>query len=221
MLDRPPDTINIAIRRVDGGVTVLTVVVAEYRMGDPSQGEPNEPVVAVRYDPTPEYINSIIQKYIDDGTWGGPTTLWKMPALDAEGGYDWEAVPQDYVDDNTDKTFRNAWVHTKGGLKPDHDMAKAKEIHRVYLRKARLAEFCRLDNDYRLADEANDAVAKQTIGTERQKFRDVTEDPRIEECKTVEELKALRLEVLVPETKGVSYMEEKMRVSPSIIEIKR
>src|SRR6187402_2835721 len=40
-------------------------------------------------------------------------------------GATWEIVPNDYVDENTDRTFRNAWVHGKGHKKPGHDMPKA------------------------------------------------------------------------------------------------
>jgi hypothetical protein len=130
-------------------------------------------------------------------------------------GATWEIVPNDYVDENTDRTYRNAWVHAKGRKKPDHDMPKAREIQKVYLRKARMAEFCRLDNDYRIADEAGDQKAKKDIGALRQKFRDVTEDPRIEAAQTVEELKACRLDALIPETLGEKYMN-KLRVSPDI-----
>lgn len=150
-------------------------------------------------DPTPENIEA---------------ELAKRPHMFA--GATWEIVPNDYCDENTDRTYRNAWKHTKGSGKPDHDMPKAREIHRVYLRKARLAEFCRLDNEYRLADEAGDVKTKKEIGALRQKFRDVTVDPRIEAAQTVEELKALRLDALVPETKGVNYMHDKMKISPDI-----
>jgi hypothetical protein len=139
--------------------------------------------------------------------------LAKRPHMFA--GATWEIVPNDYVDENTDRTFRAAWVHARGRKKPDHDMPKAREIHRVHLRRARLAEFDRLDNDYRMADEAGDAQAKKDIAAVRQKFRDVTDDPRIEAAQTVEELKALKLAALVPETLGVKSTD-KMRISPAI-----
>ncbi len=155
-------------------------------------------IVVSEIDPTPENIEKELAK-----------------RSHVFAGCTWEIVPNDYVDENTDRTFRNAWVHVKGRKKPDHDMPKAREIHRVYLRKARLAEFCRLDNDYRIADEAGDQKAKKEIGSVRQKFRDVTEHPRIEAAKTVDELKAMKLVDLVPETLGEKYMD-KMRISPAI-----
>lgn len=193
---RAPDVKTVAITRVDGGVTVLRIIEVEYT----SSGE-----VRAKFDITPEYVDALIQKHIDGGNWNG---LLKPVS--------WEFVPNDYMHEDDDYTYRNAWVHAPGGKKPNHDMPKAREIHRVYLRKARLAEFCRLDNDYRIADEANDQAEKARIGAHRQAFRDVTEDPRIEAATTVEELKALRLDALLPEiTKGEKYMD-KMRVSPHI-----
>jgi hypothetical protein len=149
---------------------------------------------------TPEWINEIYTRKARDT---GKVVV------------SWEVVPNDYLNDDTDNTYRNAWKHNAGGRKPDHDMPKAREIHRVHLRRARLAEFDRLDNDYRMADEAADVQAKKEIAVIRQKFRDVTEDSRIETAKTVEELKALRLDVLVPETLGVKATE-KMKISPAI-----
>lgn len=202
-MDLRPDVITVAATRADGGLTVSRFIVREYRA--PTEDEMAKGItdrVAFReIDPTPEFINEV---YARKRT-GGDIIV------------SWEIVPNDYCDTGTDRTFRNAWAHEHGKSQrsPRHDMPKAREIHRVYLRKARMAEFCRLDNDYRIADEANDQKAKKDIGAVKQKFRDVTDDPRIEACQTVEELKALRLDVLVPETLGVKYME-KLRVSPDI-----
>lgn len=187
-----PDVQTVAVSRVDGGLTIVRIVETEYHV---------DGSIHKQYNITPEYIDAIIAKY----NWQG-----------GEAAVSWELVPNDYLTDDTDVTYRNAWVHKKGSKKPDHDMSKAREIQRVYLRKARMAEFCRLDNDYRIADEAGNIAEKQRIGRERQAFRDVTEDPRIEAASTVEELKALRLDVLLPEiTKGEEYMD-KLRVSPAI-----
>lgn len=197
-MDTTPETVTVVITRADGGMTVKKIIRTEFN--EPQEGD-EFPFPSLHRDITPEFIEA---------------ELAKRPHMFANH-QGWEIVPDDYVDDTTDRTFRNAWVHTKGKGKPDHDMSKAREIHRVYLRKARLAEFCRLDNDYRIADEAGDVPEKRRIGAERQAFRDVTDDPRIEAAQNVDELKALRLETLLPEiTKGVSYMNQKMRVSPFI-----
>lgn len=150
---------------------------------------------------TPEWINEIYARKARDT---GKVVV------------SWEIVPNDYLTDDDDVTYRNAWKHNSGGRKPDHDMPKAREIHRVHLRRARVAEFDRLDNDYRIADEKSDQKAKKDVGELRQKFRDVTDDPRIEAAQTVEELKALPLKALIPETMGIKATD-KMRMNSSAI----
>lgn len=201
-----PDTVTVAITREDGGVTVMKVITAEYAW-DKEQGVR---VCTQSHDPTPEYIEELIAKRYEPAP-GHPFGVWSSG--NGKRAVSWRFVADDYG--NEDRTYRNAWKDAPGRSKPDHDMPKAREIHRAYLRRARLAEFCRLDHDYRLADEANDQAAKKTIGTERQKFRDVTEDPRIEAAQTVEELKALRLDVLLPETVG-EHVLDRIRVNPAI-----
>lgn len=173
---------TVAISRVDGGLTVVRILEkGSYTIDD-------------------DYIQSIIDKYVEGGCW-----------INGQLPVSWRRVPNDFVSKDTDRTYRNAWKDTPGHSKPDHDMSKAREIQRIYLRMARLAEFCRLDNEYRIADETNNIQEKMRIGAEKQAFRDVTEDPRIEAAQTVEELKLLRLDYLLPEiTKGEKYMD-KMR----------
>jgi hypothetical protein len=182
-----PDIKTVAVSRVDGGVTVLRVIENEY-------GPDGE--IRKHHEVTQDYVERLIAKY----NWQGPLAP-----------VSWEFVPNDYIDDNTDTSYRNAWKHNKGGKKPDHDMVKARELQRIHLRKARFVEFCRLDNEYRIADEAGDVKAKREIGALRQKFRDVTAHPNIEAAQTVDELKKLRLKTLVPETTGDNYMD-KMRL---------
>jgi len=108
----------------------------------------------------------------------------------------WEIVPDDYVDANTDRTFRAAWRHNPGGPKPDHDMGKARDIQRDNLRRARANPLEALDTAYLLADEQGDQARKLDVAAQKQKLRDVTTDSRIEAAATVEELKALTLDVL-------------------------
>lgn len=184
-----PDVVTVAATRADGGLTVSRFIISE-----------ENPVI------TTEVVNEVYGRRVIQIAEG------KKPPGDAI--VSWRFVPNDFVDENTDDTFRNAWKDDGNG-KPDHDMPKAREIHRAHLRRARVAEFDRLDNDYRVADEAGDHQAKKDIGAVRQKFRDVTEDPRIEAAQTIDELKALRLEQLVPETKG-EKSTDKLRVSPAI-----
>ncbi len=202
-IDLRPDVVTVAATRADGGLTVSRFVTQEYRA------------------PTTEDIAAGITTKVPNGRPKEITPEVVNKSYERREGnaavVSWEFVPNDYLGEDTDRTFRTAWVHARGRKKPDHDIAKAREIVRVHLRTVRLAEFCRLDTQYAQADEAGDQDAKKEIGALRQKFRDVTEDPRIDAAQTVDELKELlNLKVLVPETVGRSYMKEKMRVNPAI-----
>lgn len=199
-----PDTVKAAVRRVDGGLTILVVVVGTYEIVNGVRVKTSE------RDPV-EAIERALYKFERDGVW---------TKENGKKHVDWEIVHDSFTNDTgTDITYRDAWVHTPGAKKPGHDIVRAREIQRVYLRKARLAEFCRLDNDYRIADEANDHAAKAEIGRLRQKFRDVTADPRIDEAQTVEELKKLRLDYLIPETLGERHTD-KMRTKSVLAALK-
>lgn len=178
--DLTPDVVTVAITRVDGGVTVMRVITAEYQHdGD----DKTTRVRTMHREPTPEYIDSLIAKRGDawnDGN-GKKALAWRI-------------VPNDYPD--ADRTYRNAWKDAPGRNKPDHDMVKARNIHREHLRNARQPELDSLDVDYQRADERNDQAAKRNVATRKQQLRDVTEDPRIEAAQTVAALKALTLEEL-------------------------
>jgi hypothetical protein len=210
-IETAPDVVTVAATRADGGLTVSRFVIQEYRAPTEDEIKKGAPLVKVPNgkprEITPEVVNEVYGRRDQQIAEG------KKPPGNAV--VSWEFVPNDYINEDNDDTFRNAWVHKRGQRKPEHDMPKAREICRVYLRRARVAEFDRLDNEYRIADEAGDQQAKKNIGAIKQKFRDVTEDPRIENAKTVEELKALRLEVLVPETLG-EKVTDKMRINSAI-----
>jgi hypothetical protein len=177
-----PDVVTVAVSRVDGGVTIMRVIKTSYRK--PLEGEGSERVIRREVDVTPEYIERQIQRHVEGGNWIGdfaPTT--------------WRIVPNDYLDDTNLPDYRNAWKDTGKG-KPEHDMAKARDIHRARLRKLRGNYLDALDADYMRADEAGDNQAKKAVAVKKQKFRDVTEHPAIEAAQTVEELKACTLEAL-------------------------
>jgi hypothetical protein len=86
-----------------------------------------------------------------------------------------------------DRTFRNAW--TCSGKTIEHDMGKAREIHRDRLRAKRADKMVELDVAYMRADEAGDAAAKSAIAAKKQALRDVTDHPDIEAAKTTGDLK--------------------------------
>lgn len=186
-MDLAPDVVTVAVSRVDGGVTIMRVIKTSYRA--PSEEERakgiTEKVVRREVDVTPEYVEYQIKRYVDDKCWIGgqlPTT--------------WRFVPNDYLDDATDRTYRDAWKDVAGKNKPEHDMVKARDIHRARLRKLRGSLLDALDADYMRADEAGDNKLKKEIAAKKQKLRDVPAHPSIEAAQTTEELKACTLEAL-------------------------
>jgi hypothetical protein len=163
-----PDVVTVAVTRQDGGMTVVRVITTEYH-GDGA--------VAWTVDPTPDYIASIIAKY----EWAGDLAP-----------VSWRIVPNDIVDDSTDRSYRNAWKDD-GGRKPGHDMVKARDIHRHKLRRLRAPLLEDLDLEYTRADERNDRRAKDDIVLRKQALRDITADPRIDAAQTIDALKAITL----------------------------
>lgn len=98
------------------------------------------------------------------------------------------------VDDSeipSDRTYRNAWELAGGQVA--HNMAKARELHRVYMRAAREPMLAALDVAYQRADERGPAGAaeKAAITAQKQALRDVTDDPAIAAAVTVAQLKAV------------------------------
>jgi hypothetical protein len=186
---RTPDVITVAVSRVDGGLTIMRVITTEYR---PTTAEEKEAglgfrVVDKTYDPTPAHIESLIAQYVRDEAWTGG----QLPVS-------WRVVPNDIVDDTTDRTFRNAWKDD-GGSKPGTDMPKARNIHRERLRAMRAPLLEALDiEDMRAVEEGllsptpNVNLAKRRdIAARKQALRDVTADPGIEAAQTPEQLKAV------------------------------
>ncbi len=155
----------------------MRVITTEYR---PTSAEEKATGLGERLanwtiDPTSEYIESIIAKHGWQG--GQRATSWRI-------------VPNDFVDENTDRYFRNAWKDG-GGRKPDVDMPKAREIHRNKLRAMREPILVALDTEYLRADEAGDNQEKRRIAERKQALRDLTDDPAIDSATTPEELKAV------------------------------
>lgn len=163
-----PDVVTVAVTRADGGLTVLRIVTTEY-----------SPSGEVRWTeaPTPGYINSVIAKH----EWGGPLAP-----------VSWRIVPNDFVDDATDRSYRNAWKDG-GQARPIHDMPKARTIHRIKLRKQRGPLLHELDNQYLRAHERGETLEMQRIAQEKERLRNITADPRIEAAQTIEELKQVTI----------------------------
>ena len=71
------------------------------------------------------------------------------------------------------------------------DMARARDIHLSRLRAARAPMLEKLDVDFMRAVEGGDQAALARIAQEKQRLRDVTVDPRINEAATPEQLRAV------------------------------
>jgi hypothetical protein len=171
-----PETVTVAVTRVDGGVTVLQIISKEFTVIDSVKQ------VLREVDVTPDYIDYQINKY----GWTGD-----------KQAVSWRIVDKDYP--AVDRTYRDAWKDAPGRNKPDHDMVKARGIHRDILRKQRVSIMEDLDVEYQKADEIADQQKKRDIAVKKQKLRDVTADPRIDVATNVEELKLLTIEALTGE----------------------
>lgn len=204
-----PDVVTVAITREDGGLTIMRVITAEYQkptrparvssIGPDGEEvfEPEEPlsdrILVRQHDVTNEYIEALIAKRYEPAP-GHPNGVWSRE--NGKRAASWRFVPNDFVDETVDRTYRNAWKDSPGADRPGHDMVKARNVHRDILRRKRSREMDDLDIEYQRADEANDQNRKREVALRKQKLRDVTADPRIEAAQTVEDLKALTLEAL-------------------------
>lgn len=89
-----------------------------------------------------------------------------------------------------ERDYRGAWKQNAHGL-VEHDITKAKDMMRQYLRQARAPKLQQLDTDYMRADEAGNAQLKKSIADQKQRLRDLTAMPEIEACETVEQLRSI------------------------------
>jgi len=93
-----------------------------------------------------------------------------------------------------DRTFRGAWQFN--GNVVEIDMNEARNIHKDHLRQEREELWGGLDASFMQALESGDTVAQQSIAGAKQVLRDVTDDQRIADAQTPDDLKALTLDVL-------------------------
>lgn len=87
--------------------------------------------------------------------------------------------------------YMGAWVDT--GVAIEHDMPKARDIHRNILRRERAVAMADLDAAYMRADEQGDSGKKRAIAQKKQLLRDAPADPRIEAASTIDDLKVITL----------------------------
>ena len=106
----------------------------------------------------------------------------------------WNALPAYAINPQfvetvpTDRTFRDAWKAGATGI--EHDMPKAREIHKERLRSVRKPLLEALDAEYMHADEVGDSAKKSEIAAKKQALRDATKAAEIDAAATPEELKA-------------------------------
>lgn len=99
------------------------------------------------------------------------------------------------------RTFRDAWEFDGEAIVVN--MNRARNLHKEALRRARAPYLQSLDVAYQRADEQGDTAEKTRVAKLKQRFRDVTDDQRIAQAETPEELEKLSLDKLVPEVKEV------------------
>jgi hypothetical protein len=88
-----------------------------------------------------------------------------------------------------DRTYREALEDVGGKLQ--HNMAKAKELHRAYLRHVNGDKLMLLDRQWVDAMAANKRPEADAIEAKRKAMRDRVNDPAIDAAKSIEELKAV------------------------------
>jgi hypothetical protein len=170
MSSRPPDMIHVAITMPDESVAIMGFVTVEY-----------SPAGEIRYErlATADAIDAEILK-----TFPGLFGETSLPR--------WRFVTA--ADVPRDRSYRNAW--RDNGTAIYHDIEHARSLHRDLLRAQRAQRFAQLDLAYMRADERGDAEEKSRIAREKQRLRDITKHPAIDAAATVEELKAVGIDLL-------------------------
>lgn len=83
--------------------------------------------------------------------------------------------------------YRNAWALVDG--KVEHDLIKARELHKNKLRALRAPLLLKLDVDYQKADEEDNKAQKNKVAQKKKALRDITAHNSILEAASVEQLK--------------------------------
>ena len=85
----------------------------------------------------------------------------------------------------TDTDFQNAWVYKDGSVQVD--LAKAKEVHKEYIRRERQEKLAALDIEFQQALETGDTSA---VVAKKQALRDAPADSAIDAATSTDQLKA-------------------------------
>lgn len=129
-------------------------------------------------------------------------TIEEVAAKCVPAGTPYTIVPVAEVP--SDRTYRNAWVADVVGRKVNHDMVKAREIHKDHMRRGRTPLLAALDVAYIKADEKGPAGAaeKAQIAAQKAALRDVTAAAGIAAATTPDELKGVWPSILGPKPYG-------------------
>jgi hypothetical protein len=97
-------------------------------------------------------------------------------------------------DSPKDRIYRNAWHKPNKDGPIEIHVGRAKEIHRNHLREARTVLLAQLDVEYIRAHEQNDTIKVKQIVDRKNKLRDITKHPDIDNAQTVDDLKKITVE---------------------------
>ena len=170
------ETTPILIRRPDGGVSIMRIVV--------SAAESCFPAVRMKGKPVIGPMGGVLK----DGIWTLDTSDARIEVEIARAQIpclSWERISEDDVPaDPASRAFRDAWRHNL-----TIDMPMARDIHRQRLREARAPLLAALDVEQMRALESGKGAA--AVAARKQALRDVTKDPAIDAAQTPEELAAV------------------------------
>jgi len=176
--------LKVVVKRSDGGVTVMSFATLGRGSILPRGALWHDEKQGIwKRDPSDANL-------LDEVMRSHPSMSDSGQALPVAVGY--RVLGKDEVLPGRD--FRDAWVDRDGAI--DHDMAKAREIHRDRLRHARAPLLAALDVEVARSDEVKDPQRKDAAIAKKQALRDVTALPAIDAAQSVEELKAITLEAL-------------------------
>ena len=114
-------------------------------------------------------------------------TLEQIRAKDVPSGKTSYVVDKSIIP--TDISFRDAWTYTSGEISEiGIDMAKAKEIHKSFIRAAREPKLAELDIQFQIAQETGASIT--TIVANKQALRDAPAAVGITTAANATELKA-------------------------------
>jgi len=117
-----------------------------------------------------------------------------FPGVDLKGNpqpkaLSWRVIPERDVP--TDRDYRDACEDVSGKIV--HNMAKARECCRNLLRHERAGKWPELDGKWMRAAGQGKKAEQDAAEAERQKWRDVPADPRIDAAQSVAELKQIKV----------------------------